>query len=782
MKLGQGVLMYRKIVQNDVVKNKWMSLILILFIAAAAMLVSLASMLTIHLSSSIDVLMSKAKTPHFLQMHTGNLDSQRLEQFAKSQAEVDQYQVLEFLQIDNTGIMMGGKLLADSVQDHGFVTQSKQFDFLLNLDGEVIHAKDGEIYVPVNYMKDNSAQIGESIVVNGRSFSIAGFLRDSQMNSLLASSKRFLISENDYAQLKTQAEGKLQYLIEFRLTDLSQVGSFQTAYTTEGLEANGPTLTYSLFKMLNAISDGLMIAVILLVSLLVVIIAMMCIRFTLLAKMEDEYRDIGVMKAIGFRAASIKKIYLIPYAVMAAIGCMLGFIISYLCKGLLLQNIRLYMGEVEDSIFSLVIGLVGILIIFVLVTVYVNIVLRRFRQISATEALRYGAAQGTGAGSKRFNLSSNKWLNTNLFLGFKDVLLRKKMYITMLIVLMMSTFIMLVPHHLYHTISSDNFIRYMGIGKSDLRIDIPQGDQTRSQEMQLEQMLRNDSDIQKYAVFHTKSFMIKRENGSEQLIKIELGNHHIFPLSYSEGGAPKLENEIALSLLLSQELGKKVGDSMTIKQQGGFKPFTVSGIYSDITNGGKTAKATFTDESANTIWSIMYAKLEDSAPVAHKVKQYSDKFHFAKMTGIDDFKAQTFGSTISSIKLASYVAAGIALILTMLITLLFTKMLVAKDKFSIGVMKALGFRNDDVMKQYFSRSILVALIALILGIFLANYVGAFVVGGILSSFGASSFQFEVSPFIAYVISPLLLIIAVFIATLLGASDVNKIKIYENIKE
>jgi putative ABC transport system permease protein len=72
--------------------------------------------------------------------------------------------------------------------------------------------------------------------------------------------------------------------------------------------------------------------------------------------------------------------------------------------------------------------------------------------------------------------------------------------------------------------------------------------------------------------------------------------------------------------------------------------------------------------------------------------------------------------------------------------------------------------------------------ALILGIFLANYVGAFVVGGILSSFGASSFQFEVSPFIAYVISPLLLIIAVFIATLLGASDVNKIKIYENIKE
>lgn len=774
--------MYRKIVQNDIVKNKWMSLILILFITAAAMLVSLASMLTVHLSGSIDVLMSKAKTPHFLQMHTGKLDIERLEQFAKRQDDVEQYQVLEFFQIDNTRVMMGGKSLADSVQDHGFVTQSKQFDFLLNLNGEVIHAADGEIYVPVNYMKDKSAQIGESIVVNGKSFSIAGFLRDSQMNSLLASSKRFLISENDYAQLKTQSEGKLQYLIEFRLTDVSKLGSFQTAYTTAGLEANGPTLSYSLFKMLNAISDGLMIAVILLVSVLVVIIALMCIRFTLLAKMEDEYRDIGVMKAIGFTAASIKKIYLIPYAVMAGIGCMLGFTISYLSKGLLLQNIRLYMGEVEDSIFSVVIGVIGILIIFVLVTMYVSFVLRRFRQISVTEALRYGAAQGVGAGTKRFNLSSSKWLNTNIFLGFKDVLVRKKMYITMFIVLVLSTFIMLVPHHLYHTISSDNFIRYMGIGKSDMRIDIPQGDQTRSQELQLEQTLRNDADIQKYAVFHTKSFMIKRENGSEELIKIELGNHHIFPLSYSEGGAPKLENDIALSVLLSQELGKKVGDTMTIKQQGEFKQFTISGVYSDITNGGKTAKAAFTDESASTIWSIMYTQLQDRTLVSHKIKQYSDQFHFAKMTGIDDFKAQTFGATITSIRLASYVAAGIALILTLLITLLFTKMLVAKDRPSIGVMKALGFKNEDVIVQYFSRSILVALIALVLGILLASYAGAFVVGGILSSFGASSFQFEISPIIAYVISPLLLIIAVFIATLLGASDINKIKIYESIKE
>src|SRR5690606_13703957 len=75
--------------------------------------------------------------------------------------------------------------------------------------------------------------------------------------------------------------GSVEYLIEFRLKDTADIGAFEAAYASAGLEANGPAVTYSLFIMINALSDGLMIAVILLVSLLVVAIALMCIRFTL---------------------------------------------------------------------------------------------------------------------------------------------------------------------------------------------------------------------------------------------------------------------------------------------------------------------------------------------------------------------------------------------------------------------------------------------------------------------------------------------------------------------
>lgn len=176
-------------------------------------------------------------------------------------------------------------------------TQSGKFDYLLDFDGNIINVLEGEIYVPICYMKDDTAEVGDIAVISGKEFTVAGFLRDSQMNSTLSSSKRFLISANDYAEIESL--GNTEYLIEFRLMDLSTLGTFETAYTSAGLEANGPTITYPLFKITNAINDGLMIAVILLVSALVVAIAFMCIRFTLLAKIEDDYLEIGVMKAIG---------------------------------------------------------------------------------------------------------------------------------------------------------------------------------------------------------------------------------------------------------------------------------------------------------------------------------------------------------------------------------------------------------------------------------------------------------------------------------------------------
>ena len=772
--------MYSRIIRNDIVKSKVITLTTMIFVAAAALLVTLAAVLVVNLAGAIDTLMTQAQTPHFMQMHAGAIDTARLTAFAERSDNVDEFQVLEFLNVDGARIVIERNSLAGSVQDNGFSTQSEKFDYLLDLDGKVIQAAEGEIYVPICYRQDGTAQAGDQAVIGGKTFTVAGFLRDSQMNSLLASSKRFLVSENDYAQI--QDLGNTEYLIEFRLKDLSALGAFETAYTNAGLEANGPTITYPLFRTLNAISDGLMIAVILLVSVLVVTIAFICIRFTLLAKIEDDYREIGVMKAIGLRVADIKKIYLAQYAVIAAAGCMLGFALSFGFRGLLLENIRLYMGESANASWALLGGLIGVLLVFLAIIAYVSGVLKRFRKISAAEAIRFGTSQEKSAGAKHFSLSGNKLLGANTFLGVKDVLARKRLYATMLAVLVLSAFIMIVPQNLYNTIASESFSTYMGIGSCDLRIDIQQTGNISEKAAEIARAMESDSSIAQYAVLTTKTFQAKTEDGSGGRIKIELGDHSVFPVKYSEGRAPATEDEIALSVINAAELGKNVGAVLTLATPGKEKNLTVCGIYSDVTNGGKTAKAVFADQSAEVMWCVISAELADKSLIDGKIAEYADKFDFAKVSDMDEYIAQTFGSTISSVGKASLAAIAVALMITILVTLLFMKMLVVKDRYSIAVMKAFGFTSSDIRAQYVTRSVFVLIVGVVLGTLLANTLGEVLAGQVISSFGASSFQFAVNPLWAYLLAPLMMAGAVLIAAMIGTSGAGPIKIAENIKE
>jgi len=777
--------MYYRAIRNDILRSKAITLTTMLFVAAAAMLVALAAVLVVNLAGAIDTLMTQAKTPHFTQMHAGELDLARLAAFAEQNEFVAAFQAPEFLNVDGAQFLFSapgfaGRSLADSVQDNGFAVQNEQFDFLLDLDGNIIQVDDGEIYVPLTYVQDGTARVGETVSVAGKTFTIAGALRDSQMQPLLSSSKRFLVSQNDYTALRPF--GSVEYLIEFRLHDLDSLGSFEAAYTAAGLEANGPTLTYALFRMFNGLSDGLMIAVILLVSALVIAIAFLCIRFTLLAKIEDDYREIGVMKAIGLRVADIKKIYLTKYIAIAAAGGLLGYGLSFIFRDALLANIRLYMGESANAALAPLLGIGSVALVFLTISGYVNGVLGRFRKISPAEAVRFGVSQEKAGGAKRFRLSVNKLLSVNVFLGVKDVLTRKSLYVTMLTVLALAAFIIIVPQNLYNTIASDSFITYMGVGDSDLRIDIQQTDHIPEKAAEIAAALGNDPSIASFVVLTTQTFRVQLADGSEERLKVELGDHSVFPLTYIQGRAPAAENEIALSVLNANELGKTVGDVITLMINGRETTLTVCGTYSDVTHGGKSAKAVFADPSADIMWSVITAQLADPALAKEKVAEYAGRFAYAKVSDIDEFIRQTYGATINAIGKAAYAAVGVALALTVLITLLFMRMLVAKDRYAIAVMKAFGFTNADIKAQYVARAVFVLLIGVLLGTLLANTLGEMLAGAVIASFGAASFQFIVNPLFAYLLSPLLMAGAALTATILGTLDAGHIKISDNIKE
>lgn len=211
---------------------------------------------------------------------------------------------------------------------------------------------------------------------------------------------------------------------------------------------------------------------------------------------------------------------------------------------------------------------------------------------------------------------------------------------------------------------------------------------------------------------------------------------HYFQLNIQKAEPPESETEIALSKLNMDDLKKDIGDKITLLIDGQEKQLTICGIYSDVTNGGRTAKAMFKSRRNDALWSVIPVEFHDNSLTDMEIKKYRSLYPFAKVSNIDQYIDQSFGSTILAIQKVSYTSIALSVLLTILVTLLFMKMLVTKDHYPIAVLKSLGFTCSEIRTQYVARSIFVLIFGIVIGTVLANTLGELVGVALISSFGA----------------------------------------------
>lgn len=101
---------------------------------------------------------------------------------------------------------------------------------------------------------------------------------------------------------------------------------------------------------------------------------------------------------------------------------------------------------------------------------------------------------------------------------------------------------MLMPIQLWHTLQSSDFITYLGSGKSDLRIDIRQGNHLAKNTNEIETMIREDQRIQTASIYETTSLQVKSKEDTLETLYLETGELSTFPLNYLQGRQP-LKNE-----------------------------------------------------------------------------------------------------------------------------------------------------------------------------------------------------------------------------------------------
>lgn len=798
--------MIKKLIVNDINQNKFSSGAALFFMAVSAMLLVLTTLLFSGLAGAIDSLMEKAEVPDYMQMHVRDEGSaeaaaawereeSEISRFAESCREVGKWQICGFLNLDNNRITLGGRSLSDSTQDNGLCVQGEQFDYLLNMDGKVPEVLPGEVFVPVCYRGKYQLSEGDVMEIGDYRLVIAGFLRDAQMNSMMASSKRFLVNGEDYERIRN-FEVQEEYLIEFLLEENADINAFAAAYEAERLPANGPAITKPLIRMMNALSDGTMIFVIFLVSIVVMLISMLCVRFLCLTQMERERKEAGMLKALGVEGAQIRRIYMAKYIFLSGCGGLIGLGAAFCIKAPMEQQIRELYGVGESGLEAAVLAFGAAALAEGAILFSVRRALKKTERMPALEAM-FQPREKKGGGQ----------------------------YLIIGLVTFACTFLLLVPQNLYNTMSSPDFVTYMGIGSGDIRMDIRQTGDIRGVTEDIASALAQDKQVERYTVLTTKActaYLPSAESEADALtglpatgltpenlqkaglktvnLAVETGSHGIFPVEYLEGRLPEKQGEIALSVMNARELGLSVGDSIGLAEHGVIKNHRVCGIYSDITNGGKTAKAYDAGGDGPVMWSVLYVSLKDFAekteenPAGRQAgyfvkksagdfgekEKWMEKYRAmgADVTYIADYVQDTYGQTLGQLRLAQRAAALISTFVTGAVVWLFIRLLVEKDRYAISLHKALGFTGADMKRSYFVKGMLPVIGGMTAGIFIGNPLGERICGAVMKSFGAEGFRFAASQGLAPAGRLAVIAVPAVLAVWGGTAFIGRIKAFE----
>jgi putative ABC transport system permease protein len=780
------------IIRNDFKRNKVINLALLLFMMLSSGLAVLSVVLAVQTFTSISALYKTAQPPHFLQMHKGEINQKEIDEFMAGYAGITYWQTCAMIDVYGEDLtVLSNKdtyKLSDCRLDIGLVKQNESKDLLLNAKHEIVTLREGEIGIPALLKEKYGMKIGDHIILNcnniTKEFIIKEFILDSMMNSTMCSSTRILLSDQDFQILNGQV-GEKEYLIEAYFNNSKESVPFQNAYEKEGLPKNGPAITSSMIFLLSAITDILTVFVLLLASMLLIIVSFICVKFTIMAALEEEIGEIGTMKAIGLPFADIRSLYLNKYRALAIVGVIAGYILALMINKLFTNHIRATFGNMRISSTAVILSLVVSFLVFLFINSYCKKILKKIKKVTVIDAL----VSGSGFSKNRRNIKDGLYkcrkLSVNWLLGIREVFYQFTSWIIVFAVALIAVLLIMVPANLMNTLEAPEFITYMGSSLDDIMILVDDGENLETGYSNVKQKLENDDAVQNYYEYRKVCVWTTDVEGEIINLHIDCGDNAGNDLRYLSGKAPKEKDEIALSFQNAKEIGKKVGDTIVLIFDENKKDFMISGIYQDVTSGGFTAKTKYNFSGLTVEEYSFTINLKSNADVEKKSDEWSALLGGGvNVDPMKDFLDQTLGGVVKQLKSVVFITLMIGASLVMLITVLFLKLRLAKDLSEIAVLKAVGFSQHDINKQYLIKIGCISILGILAGTFLTAVLGEKFVNAALSMTGLGIKKVELiaNPMIEYIMCPLFLIALILFVTRVVLKTIKNYNIISIINE
>ena len=771
--------MFFRILKKDLQRRKTTNVILLVFIMLASMFISSSINNVLAIMNGIDYFWERANMPDLVAV---GIQTSNGEDAIAQLETIDSYDVIPLRVLDTDQLTHDEKAV-EHFSPYMIPYVEQTLLFFDESNNPIQEVAPGTVRVSATSMREAGLKTGDSLMVEleseRRELIIAGPLKDPTCLG-----RRYVMNAEEYDEWFADSNvlsGKLFYIYTNHRTE-----------TMEQLAANsasGLMLYEKETLRLNLFPDMILAGILLAVSICLMLIAFVVLRFTISFTLQEEYRQIGVMKAIGLSDTGIRGVYLAKYFLLSVIGAAIGFFGSIPFSGLLLDSISQTMVMGNEN--SMLVNAFCSIFVVVITLAFCYGCTGKVKKYTPVDAIRNGT---TG---ERFQKKGLLQLSRTpgrpvAFLALNDVLSQPRRFGTIILTLFLCLSMVLMLTTSINTLKSNGLIPALNMTHFDIICSggyttspSPEGSWMLRESMEESKALlrRNGMDCRCYAEVDFSLALNYGEKKCDVYIAQGVGTT-TDQYVYFEGSAPSGTGEIGITKQVAQKLGAGIGDTITMQIGSEKRDFLVTGHYQTMMNQGMSARIhqdeVISYEYLISTWGMQVEFLDDPGE-----KEIVNRIP-AIMEILDVETVQTEAEYVEfmtgmaeTLEYVRLLILAISLIIIVLITVLIGHSFMAKERGEIAVLKAIGFRNSQIISWQALRFVIICIISAVLAIALHLPIMKLAIDPIFTAMGAYfGIEYKIVPLELYCIYPALFLAITSAGAFLTAQHIRTVQTSE----
>ena len=626
----------------------------------------------------------------------------------------------------------------------------------------------GEVYASASAASMFGVQVGDSITFpiarsgGDMSFTVAGFYEDPFMGSSMIGMKGFLINGQDHEEIIGMIEesGADSLAREGFMLHISQVyGSALTAAQFNALLNENTSLTsYVEFTHSRESISGFMLTLqnvftsLLLAFVAILLLASMAVlSHSIGSTIEQDYKNMGILKTMGFTSGKLRKIQLLQYFITTLYGMGVGLLLSIPAAGLICTMTVTATGLLIPSALPASICLTALAAILLLLMGFVWFHTGTIRRISPVNAIR-----GTWKKSQESKRAAFPIQKKGLpfWLALRQLLSGRRRYMGACLAAVLLVFFASLIGRVNAWLGPNGEGLMDAFNPSDLHIAAQPMRETATR--QVEQTIESYTSIIDSYDLAMPSVSV---NGVDMTANVISEPERFHLLS---GQTCREADEVVLTEFVAADLGVSVGDSIIVAGALGSGEYVVSGIYQCANDMGMNIGMNREGydrigEESPSIWCTHYfwADLSLKPEIMQALQDtyggdvYLHENSWPGLAGI-----------LSAMQALMIFLYAMVILFVLVVTLLTAGNLLQAEQRDLSIYRAMGFSSGQLRCSFALRFGMIALLGSTLGTILSAFLTDPLVAMLMRMEGISNFSSQPDIFTA--VLPGIVVIVLFL--------------------